>query len=368
MEKERVAVAMSGGVDSSVAAALLLERGDRPFGLTMDLGSAPESRSEGGETRRRTDREAVEDAARVAAGLGIPFHVVDLRREFEKRIVKDFCREYVKGRTPNPCIRCNARIKFDLLAEAARRFGAKGLATGHHARLERDSASGRWLLRQGRDLRKDQSYFLYALTQRQLSFARFPVGDLTKDEVRSLAARLSLPTAEKPESQEICFIPGRDYARFLKDRIPGAEKPGPILDPSGRVIGRHRGIIHFTLGQRRGLGIASPRPLYVLGIDAERNAVVAGLEKALYGKTFTVAGVNWVSAARLLGPVSLTVKIRSRQKGSKAVIEAVGRRRCRVTFSTPQRAITPGQSAVFYDRDLVIGGGVIDAPVFPLRS
>jgi len=363
MERELVAVAMSGGVDSSVAAALLQEKGYCVVGLTMDLGSALESRGGKEDARSRRGRGAVEDAAGVASGLGISHHVVNLEREFEARVVRNFCAEYARGRTPNPCVRCNDRIKFTLLAEKARCMNAKSLATGHHARLRRDPVSGRWLLCKGRDRLKDQSYFLYALTQRQLAFARFPVGDLTKDEVRSVAGRLGLPTAEKPESQEICFIPGGDYVPFLKSRFPEAGKPGPILDPAGRVIGRHRGIIHFTLGQRRGLGISSPRPLYVLGIDTKRNAVVAGPEQALYGKTFTVTNVNWVSAAGLDGPSSLTVKIRSRQKGVRAAVEAVGRRRCRVTFSIPQRAITPGQSAVFYDRDLVIGGGIIELPV-----
>ncbi|MBM3298286.1 MAG: tRNA 2-thiouridine(34) synthase MnmA [Candidatus Aminicenantes bacterium] len=368
MEKKLVAVAMSGGVDSSVAAALLLEKGCRVVGLTMDLDPSSRGRRVGKAFQDRCGSGAVEDARSAAAALGIPHHVCSLGREFEDRVVRYFCVEYAKGRTPNPCVRCNERVKFSLLADKARRLGAVALATGHHARLQRDPDSGRFLLRRGRDPEKDQSYFLYALSQRQLAFARFPVGNLTKAGVRALARRLGLPAAERPESQEICFVPDGDYPRFLKSRLPRAERPGLILDPAGRVIGRHRGIVHFTVGQRRGLGVAFPRPLYVVGLDSKKNTVTAGPNEALYGRAFMVARVNWVSVSGLDGPAQLAVKIRSRHEGARAGVEAVGRLRCRVTFSVPQRAITPGQSAVFYDRDLVVGGGIIEGPVRDVRS
>jgi tRNA-specific 2-thiouridylase len=362
MTEETVAVAMSGGVDSSVAAALLVERGRKVFGLTMDLGPALRPACGEDDGRACCGRRSIEDANRLASGLGIVHYLLDVRREFEKEVVDYFCREYARGRTPNPCVKCNERIKFGLLAAKARRLGAGALATGHHARLAWDDRSGRRQLRKGRDAAKDQSYFLHSLSQEQLGFARYPIGELTKAEVRAEARRLGLSVADKAESREICFIADDDYARFLRSRLPRAVGPGPILDPRGKVIGRHPGIIHFTVGQRRGLGVAWSRPLYVVGIDTARNAVVAGPVEALYGRTFEVTEVNWASIAGLDRRMTLTVKIRSRHEGAEAEVEPAGPGRCRVTFAVPQRAITPGQSAVFYDGDLLLGGGVISLP------
>ncbi len=355
-----VVVAMSGGVDSSVAAALLVEQGHRVIGLTMDLFPAKSRRCSEEGLRSCCGWRAVEDASRVAAGLGIPHFIVNLRKEFEALVVQDFCREYARGRTPNPCLRCNEHIKFALLADKAKRLGAERLATGHHARIVRDSSTGRMLLKKGADPQKDQSYFLYTLTQRQLGFSLFPVGNMTKPAVRGFARRSGIPVAHKPESQEICFIPDKDYARFLEARLPDAIRPGPILNGSGKVIGHHRGIIHFTLGQRRGMGVSAPRPLYVLSIDGAKNAVTVGPDEALYRTSLEASRAHWISVARLERPGAFKAKVRYRHAEALARIRPLGQGRLGVDFDTPQRAITPGQSIVFYDGDIVVGGAIID--------
>ena len=359
-ESGPVAVAMSGGVDSSVAAAILKSEGREIFGVTMDLFALPARFCVSDELRNCCGRKAREDAAAVAAKLGIPHYVADFRREFEDRVIADFCAEYGAGRTPNPCVRCNEIIKFGLLFERSERLGAKSVATGHYARSERDPASGRRILRKGLDPGKDQSYFLYPLTQEQLSRTLFPLGGLTKAEVRRRALESGLPVADKTESQEICFIPDDDYAGFLRGRRPSAFIPGPIVDAAGREIGRHKGVAHFTVGQRKGMGIAAPRPLYVIKVDVGRDTIVAGPGEALYGTSLEATRLNWIVVER--PPASLRVRARIRYKHVEAParIEAAGIDRVRVEFEKPQRAIAPGQSVVFYDGDVVVGGGTIE--------
>jgi tRNA-specific 2-thiouridylase len=354
-----VAAAMSGGVDSSVAAALLKRQGREVIGVTMNLFSLPKEDCVRDDLRSCCGWKAQEDANRVAIVLGIPHFVVDFRREFERSVIEDFGREYARGRTPNPCIRCNRFLKFGLLLERIKALGAETVATGHYARVAFDPGSGRWLLRKGADADKDQSYFLYPLTQAMLSRTLFPVGDYNKADIRRLAAEFGLPVARKGESQEICFVPDDDYPRFLRERFPEAFRPGPIVDTGGKVIGRHEGIARFTVGQRSGLGIAAPRPLYVVAVDAATNTVVAGENRDLARTRLLVEDANWISIEALGAPRAVKVKVRYRQAEAPAMIVPEADGRIRVEFESPQRAIAPGQAAVFYDGDIVVGGGLI---------
>jgi tRNA-specific 2-thiouridylase len=326
----------------------------------MNLFSLPKDICKSENLRSCCGWKAQEDANRVATVLGIPHYVVDFRREFEQNVIADFCREYARGRTPNPCIRCNQSIKFDLFLKRARRLGADFIATGHYARIAYARVSGRWFLKKGTDAGKDQSYFLYTLAQEELSRTLFPVGEYTKKEIRSLADKLKLPVAQKPESQEICFIPDLDYPGFLKKRCPEAFKPGLIVDLNGKVLGEHSGIVHFTVGQRRGMGIASPHPLYVLAIDAEKNLIIAGRNEGLYMRRLEASAMNWIFNEKPDEPITVQAKIRYKHAEAKARIIPKDSDRVLVEFDKPQRAITPGQAVVFYRRDLILGGGIID--------
>ena len=304
---------MSGGVDSSVAAALLKEKGYDVVGVTMNLYSLPREYCMSESLRSCCGWKATEDAHRVAVSLGISHYLVDFKKSFEKRVIADFCEEYSQGRTPNPCVRCNRYIKFDVLLRKLKVFDADYIATGHHARVEYDSQKRRYLLKKGKDRHKDQSYFLYLLNQQQLSRTLLPIGDFTKAEVRKIAHDLGLPVARRPESQEICFVPDNDYARFLQSRIPESFHPGPIVDLNNKVLARHRGISFYTIGQRRGMGISAPHPLYVLSIQSERNTIVVGPEAELYQKSLLASKVNWISVAGGKEPLEIKARIRNKQ-------------------------------------------------------
>jgi tRNA-specific 2-thiouridylase len=363
MNKKRVAVAMSGGVDSSVAAALLCEKNYDVVGITMDIFSLPGEVCRDESLRSCCGRGAIQKANQVAAVLGIPHYFLNLKKIFEKKVIEDFCGEYRQGRTPNPCIRCNEHIKFKALMGKAEKLGAEYLATGHHARIVHDLDSRRWLLKKGKDRQKDQSYFLYPLTQGQLSRSLLPIGDYTKEEVRKKAEDWDLPVAMRSESQEICFIPDQDYIRFLKERSPEAFRSGPIVDEEGNVLAHHSGIIHFTVGQRRGMGIAAPYPLYVKEIRANNNTIVVGTNDRLFKKKLVVSRPNWISVNALTLPLVAKVKIRYKHREAQAVLTPLDTNRVLVEFKEPQRAVTPGQAAVFYDKNIVIGGGMIEKPL-----
>jgi tRNA-uridine 2-sulfurtransferase len=355
----RIVVAMSGGVDSSVAAALLKEAGHEVIGITMQLWPRSDEKNNGNGSGGCCGLDAIEDARKVARMLGIPHYVMDFRDIFAGTVIADFCREYSLGRTPNPCILCNRHIKFGILWEKARELGADFLATGHYARVERDNNSGKYLLKKGIDPKKDQSYFLCQLTQEQLSRTLFPLGDMTKDRVRQIARELGLPVAAKRESQEICFIPDDDYAGFLKNCAPVSVKSGPILDHEGNVLGEHRGIMFYTIGQRKGLSIAAVRPLYVTSIKPERNTIVVGTKEQTFSDELVADNLNWIAATRPEQPINIKAKVRYRHPEAEATVSLLDESNVYVKFAEPQMAITPGQAVVFYDGDTVIGGGTI---------
>lgn len=360
--RSRIVVGMSGGVDSSVAAALLADEGHDVIGVTLRVW--PWREPEEGTKRFGSccSPETVEDARRVARQLGIAYYLLNTEREFDDTVIAAFVREYEAGRTPVPCVGCNRDIKFGSLLRRAEAWGATTVATGHYARVSRDEASGRFLLRRARDARKDQTDFLWPLTQAQLGAARFPIGDLLKDEVREAARARGLGTAAKPESQEICFIPDDDYRGFLRRRRPEAFRPGAIVDGQGRTLGRHEGIASYTVGQRRGLGLSAREPLYVTALDAERNTVVVGPAAEMEVETLEAEQVNLIAIERVDGPLAVTAKIRHSHTAVPAVVtpDRGGEPgRVHIRFSEPQRAVTPGQSVVFYRGDLVVGGGII---------
>jgi len=366
----KIAVAMSGGVDSSAAAAILKEQGHELVGFTMQLWDQRRGINvdENGDPlpSRCCSLDDVYDARRVAEELGFPFYVLNLERDFERDVVQPFVTSYLTGETPIPCVSCNSRLKFASLDRLALSLGCEKVATGHYARVEFDSTTNRYKLLRGRNQQKDQSYFLWELTQAQLSRAFFPLGEMSKPEARDAARQHGLNgVSEKKESQEICFVPDGDYAGFIDrylevenatERLPGA---GEIVDTNGRVIGRHEGIHHYTVGQRRGMGIANERPLYVISIDAEKNRVTAGPSEDLLSNEFTVARVNWIAFDDPKEPLRAEVRVRYRHTAAGALITPLENQRARIVFDEPQRAITPGQASVFYRGDEVIGGGWI---------
>jgi tRNA-specific 2-thiouridylase len=354
----RIVVAMSGGVDSSVAAALLADQGHDVVGLSMQLYDQSHGQQGFGGCCSLDD---LHDARRVAAALSIPHYVLNLERAFDEQVLSNFVAEYAQGRTPLPCARCNSDVKFATLDERARGFGGLWTATGHYARVERDEQTGRYLLKRGADPAKDQAYFLFALTQPQLARARFPVGDLPKEAVREYARRRRLPVADKPDSQELCFVPDGEYAAFVERRTPAV--PGTIVHEDGRLLGRHDGVHRFTVGQRKGLGLSTLRapanPLYVVELDAVQARVVVGPRSSLERTTLTASGVNWI-VEQPAAPIRANVQIRHRHAAAPAVVHPTGDGCARVEFATPQIAVTPGQAAVFYAGETVLGGGWID--------
>ena len=350
--RKRILMAMSGGVDSSTSAWLLRQQGHDLTGVFMSRGPNVPGESE----ERLCGTTQAEDARKVAEFLKVPFRVVDFGGAFDL-LISYFCSEYLRGRTPNPCVLCNEQVKFGRLLHVAKEMEIDYVATGHYVRSE--SSGGRWQIRRGRDAEKDQSYFLFGLSQEQISKAFFPLGPRTKEEVRDLARRAGLPCAETAESQDICFIPDGDYARLVRERLGHRVQPGDIVDAEGNVLGRHEGVVDFTVGQRRGIGVAAGTPLYVVDIDPTQNRVVVGPEEALLKAEFIADNVNWMSITVPTGPLECEVQVRYRGQPVPATVTMAGRYRVNVVFDEPQRAVTPGQAAVFYQDDLLLGGGWI---------
>ncbi len=362
MTRERIAVAMSGGVDSSVAAALLVEQGYEVVGLTMQIWPRDQEEACPG-TSGCCGLDALDDARRVAHALGLRHYVMDLRDAFQRLVIEPFCDSYVEGMTPNPCLLCNTYLKYEELLRRAEAIGATHLATGHYVRLGYDQARERWVLRRAVDGSKDQSYALYDLSQEQLAKALFPLGGMTKAETRRRAVALNLPVAEKPESQEICFVSVGSYGEYVERLRPGAARPGPIVDRQGHQVGRHRGVLHYTVGQRQGLRISHPRPLYVVGIEPAQNRLIVGEEQDLEAAGLIMERVNYVGFRDLPdrgARVSVKIRYNAPPEPCRAVPEGD---HVRLAFARPLRAITPGQAAVCYDSDVLAFGGIITSAV-----
>ncbi len=352
MGMQRIAVGMSGGVDSSMAALLLLEQGFQVEGITLHLcdETAPNCAA---------SRQAEEDARVVSASLGIPHAVWDHSRQFRNTVMADFRAEYAAGATPNPCIVCNRCIKFGSMLEQALAEGFDAVATGHYVRSEQDKATGRWLLKKAADESRDQSYVLYSLTQKQLAHALFPLGAYHKTELRHMAAERGLITANRPDSQDICFVPDGDYLSFLQSEMGLVCPPGCFVDESGAVLGEHRGIAAYTIGQRKGLGLALGEPRFVVAKDATRNTVTVGRSESLFSQELIAAHANWIAVESLREPLRVTARTRYHQREAAATVEPCGNNGFRVIFDEPQRALTPGQAVVLYQGEVVLGGGTI---------
>ena len=342
---KKVAVAMSGGIDSSLAAALLKEKGYEVIGITM---------------HHHNNSESLETAYQVAKKLEIPWYMIEITNEFKELIINYFCREYLSGRTPNPCVLCNQKIKFGLLLERAKSLGADYIATGHYAINDHDKKSARFLLKMGTDENKDQSYFLYRLNQNVLPFILFPLGEFKKSQTREVAKNFGLKNDKKEESQEVCFIQEGDYRKFLKMNISLNIKPGNFVDKSGNILGVHQGIPFYTIGQRKGLGVSSNKRKYVIKINLTKNTILLGEEEDLYNNRLIARNLNFIANSEFLNSLKVEVKIRYNSKKSPAVISSYGKNKMIINFETPQRAITTGQSAVFYQGDVVLGGGIIE--------
>lgn len=362
-----IAVAMSGGVDSSTVAALLQQGGHPIVGLTMQLWNQrrlPELQGDGPAQHRCCSLDDVYDAKRVAQHLNFPHYVVNFEEQFEARVVRPFVEQYLAGRTPIACTNCNTDVKFEPLLRMARQIGAERLATGHYARIRRNEQSARWELWRARDDSKDQSYFLWGLTQEQLARSEFPLGELCKDEVRTAARMANLPVADKPESMELCFVPNGNYVQFIEayssERgTPLSDTEGEIVSEDGSVVGRHNGVHNFTIGQRKGLGFAAGKPMYVLAIDREKNRVIVGDDDSLRRTDCEVQDINWIAHEPSSEPVRAAVKIRHKHIPAQATLTPIDATRARIVFDAPQRAITAGQAAVFYAGECVLGGGWI---------
>ena len=353
---------MSGGVDSSVAAALLAGQGHDVIGLSMQLypsTSSGPATSAGEAFGTCCTLDDLNDARRVAQALGIPHYILNFERQFQETVISNFVREYASGRTPLPCAHCNSDLKFSTLLDRARGLDAEYVATGHYARVQQ-GPDGRWQLQRSADVAKDQSYFLFSLTQEQLACAVFPVGVLSKHDVRAEARRLGLTVADKPDSQEICFVPDGDYASFVSRMSPSVDRAGSIVDEGGVVVGHHSGVHRFTVGQRKGLGVSAPAPLYVLRIEADSGTVTVGPRASLERTSLTASSVNWITTDPPAAWMTVSAQIRHRHAPAGARVRALDGSRAELIFDTPQPAITPGQAVVFYDGDVVVGGGWID--------